>query len=50
MSKVWESIVTKGMVRSMTPDEIELLVADLDDAVMAVMEDFGLDGSEEDDE
>jgi hypothetical protein len=50
MKNVWESSITAGMVRSMNPDEIELLIADLDDAVMAVMEDFGLDGSEEDDE
>jgi hypothetical protein len=50
MSKVWESIITEGMVRSMNPDEIELLIADLDDAVMAIMEDFGLDGSDEDSE
>jgi hypothetical protein len=41
MSKVWESSVTSEMVKGYTPDEIELLIADLDDAVMAVIEDFG---------
>jgi hypothetical protein len=41
MSKVWESSVTSEMVKGYTPDEIEMLIADLDDAVMAVIEDFG---------
>lgn len=41
MSKVWESSITSEMVKGYTPDEIELLIADLDDAVMAVIEDFG---------
>lgn len=41
MSKVWESSITSEMVKGYTPDEIEMLVADLDDAVMAVIEDFG---------
>lgn len=41
MSKVWESSITSEMVKGYTPDEIELLIADLNDAVMAVIEDFG---------
>ena len=41
MSKVWESFLTSEDVSGYTPDEIELLIADLDDAVMAVIEDFG---------
>ena len=40
MSKVWESRITSEMVKGYTPDEIEMLIADLDDAVMAVLEDY----------
>lgn len=40
MSKVWESIITSEMVKDYTPDEIELLIVDLDDAVMGVLEDY----------
>lgn len=38
--------MTDNMVRSMTPDEVELLIADLDDAVLGVLEDFGIEDSE----
>lgn len=41
MSKVWESFLTAEDVSGYTPNEIELLIADLNDAVMAVIEDFG---------
>jgi len=41
MSEIWKSIVTSEMVKGYSPDEIELLIGDLDDAVMAVLEDFG---------
>ena len=37
---VWKSEVTRDMVAGYTEDELELLIADLDDAVMAVIEDF----------
>lgn len=37
---VWKSEVTLDMVKGWSDDEIELLVADLDDAVQGVMEDF----------
>ena len=39
---IWKSSVTKGMAKGMTDDEVELLVADLDDAVMAVCQDWGI--------
>jgi len=44
MSNVWSSVVTDEMTKGMTPNEIELLIADLDDAVQGVCEDFGLKG------
>jgi hypothetical protein len=44
MSKIWESSLTEEMVKGMSPDEIDLLIADLDDAVMAIIEDYNLDG------
>lgn len=40
MSNVWQSTITSEMVKGYTPDEIEMLVADLDDAVMAILEDY----------
>lgn len=45
MSKdVWASSVTKEMTKGMSGNEIELLIADLDDAVMAVCQDYGIEG------
>jgi hypothetical protein len=46
MSKddVWASSVTKEMTKGMTDNEIEMLITDLDDAVMAVCQDFGIEG------
>jgi hypothetical protein len=41
MSRVWQSFLTSEDVSGYTPEEIELLKADLDDAVMATIEDFG---------
>jgi division protein CdvB (Snf7/Vps24/ESCRT-III family) len=39
---VWTSTVTEDMTKGMTGDEIELLIADLNDAVQGVCEDFGI--------
>jgi hypothetical protein len=39
---VWESFISKDMVEGWTDDEIELLKADLDDAVQATYEDWEL--------
>jgi hypothetical protein len=41
---VWKSEVTTQMVKDLTIDEIALLVADLDDAVQAVCQDWGVEG------
>ena len=41
MSKViWQSQVTEDMVKGWSDDEIEMLIADLDDAVMATVSDY----------
>ena len=40
MSKVWQSTITSEMVKGYTPEEIEMLIVDLDDAVMAILEDY----------
>lgn len=40
---VWKSIITKEMVEGWDPNEVELLVADLDDAVLAVYDDFNME-------
>jgi len=37
---VWKSEVTRDMVKGFTEDEIELLIADLDDSVMATLSDY----------
>jgi hypothetical protein len=39
---VWESFISKDMVEGWTDDEIELLKADLDDAVQGIYEDWEL--------
>ena len=39
---VWTSTVTEEMTKGMTGNEIELLIADLNDAVQGVCEDFGI--------
>lgn len=39
-NQVWKSEVTRDMVKGWSDDEIELLIADLDDAVKGVLEDF----------
>jgi hypothetical protein len=44
MKDVWSSVVTAEMTKGMKGDEIELLIADLDDAVMGVCEDYGIKG------
>jgi len=44
MSKVvWEAKITKEMVEGWSDKEIELLIADLDDAVMMTCQDMGLE-------
>jgi hypothetical protein len=43
MSKeVWASSVSAEMTKGMTDNEIEILIADLDDAVMLVCQDYGI--------
>jgi len=39
----WSSVVTEEMTKGMTGDEIEILIADLDDAVMGVCQDHGIE-------
>ena len=43
MKDVWTSVVTAEMTKGMTGDEIELLIADLDDAVMGVCQDYKIE-------
>ena len=38
------SSVTAEMTKGMTANEIEILIADLDDAVMLVCQDYGIEG------
>ena len=40
---IWTSSVTKEMTKGMTDDEIAVLIADLDDAVMAVCQDWSIE-------
>jgi hypothetical protein len=44
MKNVWESSITTEMVKDLNPNELEVLIADLDDAVMLVCQDFGIEG------
>ena len=37
---IWQSTITADMVAGMDDNEIELLIADLDDAVLATCEDW----------
>ena len=39
---IWQSTITKDMVEGWSDDEIALLIADLDDAVMMTCQDMGL--------
>lgn len=41
---VWQSSVTKEMVEGWDDNELEMLIADLDDAVMATLQDHGFEG------
>jgi hypothetical protein len=41
---VWQSTLTAGMVKDMDPNSLEILIADLDDAVEATCKDWGVDG------
>ena len=38
----WTSAVTEDMTKDMDGNEVELLIADLNDAVQGVCEDFGI--------
>ena len=40
---IWKSSVTKELAKGMTDDEIEVLIADLDDAVQAVCQDWSIE-------
>jgi len=44
VKNVWESSITAEMVKDLDPNEIEVLIADLDDAVMLVCQDFNIEG------
>jgi hypothetical protein len=44
MKTIWQSSVTSEMVKDLDPNEIEVLIADLDDAVMLVCQDFNIEG------
>jgi hypothetical protein len=44
MKDVWASSVTDEMVKGFTKRELEQLVEELDDAVMRVCQDFGIEG------
>jgi hypothetical protein len=39
----WKSEITMEMVKDLTIDELALLTADLDDAVMSVCQDWGIE-------
>ena len=41
---VWTSAVSAEMAKGLTDNEIEILIADLDDAVMLVCQDYGIEG------
>jgi len=43
MTTVWQSSVTSEMVKDLDPNEIEILIADLDDAVLLVCQDFNIE-------
>jgi hypothetical protein len=44
MKNIWQSSITSEMVKDLDPNEIEVLIADLDDAVMLVCQDFNIEG------
>jgi hypothetical protein len=44
MKTIWQSSITSEMVKDLDPNEIEVLIADLDDAVMLVCQDFNIEG------
>jgi hypothetical protein len=44
MKTIWQSSITSEMVKDLDPNEIEILIADLDDAVMLVCQDFNIEG------
>jgi len=37
---IWQSTITEDMVEGFNENELELLIADLDDAVMATIQDY----------
>jgi hypothetical protein len=44
MKTIWQSSITSEMVKDLDPNEIEILIADLDDAVMLVCQDYNIEG------
>ena len=43
MAVVWQSKVTGSMVKGLEDKDIEHLITELDDAVMRICQDFGID-------
>jgi hypothetical protein len=39
---VWQSTITADMVADFSPDELDLMIADLNDAVMQTCQDYGM--------
>jgi hypothetical protein len=44
MKDVWASSVSADMANGLTKKELEQLVEELDDAVMRICQDFGIEG------
>ena len=44
MSNVWSSIVTNEMVKDLNESEISLLVEALNDSVMEICQNYGIEG------
>ena len=39
---IWQSTITSDMVADFTQDELDLMIADLNDAVMMTCQDYGM--------
>lgn len=44
MSNVWRSLVTSEMVKDLNESEISLLVEALNDSVMEICQNYGIEG------
>ena len=44
MSNVWSSLVTSKMVKDLNESEISLLVEALNDSVMEICQNYGIEG------